>query len=464
MDVLNFVDAVVAFLNIGIFSTLICRFTGANMAMLVFCALLYMGSEPMETVGIMLTYLVFMRLTIYTQKRKLNFKKLQVFKGMRVFVPVLLIVISLFLYPFAALAIFLLLFMVEILAQIKAEIPEDRQLSKGELTKYIVIGSLLTTVSMIAVKFIPAAWYYALGGAVGLFLCGFVWWLGQDRDRLSGIWDTVILLSFIPLGLFGFDAIRDIAHVHGLPVIIDNTFATPYLFRPLEHGLDIVVHSTTKFIGGHGTTLGGAIVENGKFNWNQPERYPHFASPDSSYHGINFATDVPGAGFVTRIRAKVLRDTGACISPISSWFFIQGLETLSLRVERHVYNATRVAEFLEKHPKVAKVNYPGLASSPYHKLQLKYLPKGAGSIFSIELKDGFDAARKFIDNLEIFSNLANVGDSKSLVVHPASTTHQQLSQEAQQAAGITPGTVRISVGIENIDDLLADLEQALSKI
>jgi hypothetical protein len=205
MDVLNFVDAVVAFLNIGIFSTLICRFTGANMAMLVFCALLYMGSEPMETVGIMLTYLVFMRLTIYTQKRKLNFKKLQVFKGMRVFVPVLLIVISLFLYPFAALAIFLLLFMVEILAQIKSEIPEDRQLSKGELTKYIVIGSLLTTVSMIAVKFIPAAWYYALGGAVGLFLCGFVWWLGQDRDRLSGIWDTIILLSFIPLGLFGFD-------------------------------------------------------------------------------------------------------------------------------------------------------------------------------------------------------------------------------------------------------------------
>ena len=261
-----------------------------------------------------------------------------------------------------------------------------------------------------------------------------------------------------------FDAIRDIAHAHGLPVIIDNTFATPYLFRPLEHGLDIVVHSTTKFIGGHGTTLGGAIVENGKFNWNQPERYPHFASPDASYHGINFATDVPGAGFVTHIRAKVLRDTGACISPISSWFFIQGLETLSLRVERHVYNATRVAEFLEKHPKVAKVNYPGLESSPYHKLHLKYLPKGAGSIFSIELKDGFDAARKFIDNLEIFSNLANVGDSKSLVVHPASTTHQQLSPEAQQAAGITPGTVRISVGIENIDDLLADLEQALSKI
>lgn len=261
-----------------------------------------------------------------------------------------------------------------------------------------------------------------------------------------------------------FDLIRDIAHAKNLPVLVDNTFATPYLFRPLEHGLDVSIHSTTKFIGGHGTTLGGAIIENGEFNWNQPERYPHFAKPDASYHGINFATDIPGAGFVTRIRAKVLRDTGAAISPISAWSFIQGLETLSLRVERHVYNATKVAEYLEAHPKVAKVNYPGLKSSPYHKLQEKYLPKGAGSIFSIELKDGFEAARKFIDNLEIFSDLANVGDSKSLVVHPASTTHQQLDEAAQKAAGITPGTVRISVGIENVDDLLNDLEQALARI
>lgn len=261
-----------------------------------------------------------------------------------------------------------------------------------------------------------------------------------------------------------FDLIRDIAHAKNLPVLVDNTFATPYLFRPLEHGLDVSIHSTTKFIGGHGTTLGGAIIENGEFNWNQPERYPHFAKPDASYHGINFATDIPGAGFVTRIRAKVLRDTGAAISPISAWFFIQGLETLSLRVEGHVYNATKVAEYLEAHPKVAKVNYPGLKSSPYHKLQEKYLPKGAGSIFSIELKDGFEAARKFIDNLEIFSDLANVGDSKSLVVHPASTTHQQLDEAAQKAAGITPGTVRISVGIENVDDLLNDLEQALARI
>lgn len=280
----------------------------------------------------------------------------------------------------------------------------------------------------------------------------------RQKQSISKHWE--IRPSNIP----DFDLIRDIAHAKNLPVLVDNTFATPYLFRPLEHGLDVSIHSTTKFIGGHGTTLGGAIIENGEFNWNQPERYPHFAKPDASYHGINFATDIPGAGFVTRIRAKVLRDTGAAISPISAWFFIQGLETLSLRVERHVYNATKVAEYLEAHPKVAKVNYPGLKSSPYHKLQEKYLPKGAGSIFSIELKDGFEAARKFIDNLEIFSDLANVGDSKSLVVHPASTTHQQLDEAAQKAAGITPGTVRISVGIENVDDLLNDLEQALARI
>ena len=274
MDVLNFVDAVVAFLNIGIFSTLICRFTGANMAMLVFCALLYMGSEPMETVGIMLTYLVFMRLTIYTQKRKLNFKKLQVFKGMRVFVPVLLIVISLFLYPFAALAIFLLLFMVEILAQIKEEIPEDRQLSKGELTKYIVIGSLLTTVSMIAVKFIPASWYYALGGAVGLFLCAFVWWLGQDRDRLSGIWDTVILLSFIPLGLFGFDmadwmddmrrSVNPTRIAYNLPFIFLPVFYVGFLMANILFGVFSLSGMCITFFGALGLRLFGYYEMSGK--------------------------------------------------------------------------------------------------------------------------------------------------------------------------------------------------------
>ena len=271
---MNFVDAVVAFLNIGIFSTLICRFTGANMAMLVFCALLYMGSEPMETVGIMLTYLVFMRLTIYTQKRKLNFKKLQVFKGMRVFIPVLLIVISLFLYPFAALAIFLLLFMVEILAQIKAEIPEDRQLSKGELTKYIVIGSLLTTVSMIAVKFIPASWYYALGGAVGLFLCAFVWWLGQDRDRLSGIWDTVILLSFIPLGLFGFDmadwmddmrrSVNPTRIAYNLPFIFLPVFYVGFLMANILFGVFSLSGMCITFFGALGLRLFGSSEMSGE--------------------------------------------------------------------------------------------------------------------------------------------------------------------------------------------------------
>lgn len=261
-----------------------------------------------------------------------------------------------------------------------------------------------------------------------------------------------------------FEAIAEIAHKNGLPVIVDNTFATPYLFRPFEHGADVVVHSATKFIGGHGTTLGGLIVENGKFDWAASGRFKDFASPDASYNGVNFATDVPGAGFVTRIRAKSLRDLGACISPFNAWLLIQGLETLSLRIERHVANAQKVADFLENSPKVAKVNYPSLPSSPYYKLAQKYFPKGTGSIFSFELKDGFTAARKFIDNADIFSDLANVGDSKSLLVHPASTTHQQMDEEAQRACGITPGTVRISVGLENIEDLLTALDNALATI
>ena len=260
-----------------------------------------------------------------------------------------------------------------------------------------------------------------------------------------------------------FEAIAAIAHAAGLPVIVDNTFATPYLFRPFEHGADVVVHSATKFIGGHGTSLGGLIVENGQFDWSDSGRFKEFSSPDASYNGINFAKDVPGAGFVTRIRAKALRDLGACISPFNAWLLLQGMETLSLRIERHVANAERIAAYLEAHPKVAKVNYPALASSPYHELAKKYFPKGTGSIFSFELKDGYTAARKFIDSAEIFSDLANVGDSKSLLVHPASTTHQQLTEEAQKACGITPGTVRISVGLENVSDLLADLEEALAK-
>jgi O-acetylhomoserine (thiol)-lyase len=261
-----------------------------------------------------------------------------------------------------------------------------------------------------------------------------------------------------------FEAIATIAHKNGLPVIVDNTFATPYLFRPLEHGADIVVHSATKFIGGHGTTLGGIIVENGKFDWAGSGRFPEIAAPDASYNGINFAKDVPGAGFVTRIRAKSLRDLGACISPFNAWLLIQGTETLSLRIERHVANAEKVAAFLENHPKVSKVNYPSLPSSPYYKLAKKYFPKGTGSIFSFELKDGYTAARKFIDSAKIFSDLANVGDSKSLLVHPASTTHQQLTKEQLKACGITPGLVRISIGLENAEDLLHDVEQALNQL
>ncbi|WP_288201051.1 O-acetylhomoserine aminocarboxypropyltransferase/cysteine synthase family protein [uncultured Megasphaera sp.] len=260
-----------------------------------------------------------------------------------------------------------------------------------------------------------------------------------------------------------FEAIAEIAHKNGIPVLVDNTFATPYLFRPFEHGCDIVLHSATKFIGGPGTTLGGVIVEKGDFDWEGSGRFPDFVNPDESYGGISFAKDVPGAGFVTRVRAKYLRDLGASLSPFNAWLLIQGLETLSLRVERHVANAQKVAAFLENHPKVAKVNYPSLPSSPYYKLAQKYFPKGTGSIFSFELKDGYAAARKFIDSAEIFSDLANVGDSKSLLVHPASTTHQQLTPEALVAAGITSGTIRISIGLENVDDLLADIEQALEK-
>ena len=260
------------------------------------------------------------------------------------------------------------------------------------------------------------------------------------------------------------DAISEIAKKHGLPVVVDNTFGTPYLFRPLEHGANIVVHSATKFIGGHGTSLGGVIVDGGNFDWKASGKYAQIAEPNPSYHGVSFAEAAGPAAFATYVRAILLRDEGACISPFNAWLLIQGLESLSLRIERHVANAQKIADFLENHPKVAKVNYPSLPSSPYYKLAQKYFPKGTGSIFSFELKDGYAAARKFIDNADIFSDLANVGDSKSLLVHPASTTHQQLSEEAQRACGITPGTIRISVGLENIEDLLAAVEKALETI
>ncbi len=274
MDVLNFVDAVVAFLNIGVFSTLICRFTGANMAMLVFCSLLYLGAEPIETIGVMMTYLVFMRLTIYTQKRKLNFKKLQVFKGMRVFLPVLLIVISIFIYPFAAMAIFLFLFMVEILAQIKADIPEDKQLTKSQLISYIAAGSVITTISMIAVKFIPANLYYILGGTVGLALCGFFWWLGQNRDRLADAWDKVVLLSFIPLGLFGFDmadwlddmrrSVNRTRIAYNFPFIFLPVFFVGFLMANLLFGVFSLSGMCITFFGALGLRLFGYYEMSGK--------------------------------------------------------------------------------------------------------------------------------------------------------------------------------------------------------
>ncbi len=260
-----------------------------------------------------------------------------------------------------------------------------------------------------------------------------------------------------------FEAIAEIAHKNGIPVLVDNTFATPFLFRPFEHGADIVLHSATKFIGGHGTTLGGLIVEKGDFDWEGSGRFEELVKPDESYGGLSFVKDVPGASFVTRVRAKYLRDLGASLSPFNAWLLIQGLESLSLRIKRHVSNAQKVADFLENHPKVTKVNYPSLPSSPYYKLAQKYFPKGTGSIFSFELQGGREAARRFIDAAQIFSDLANVGDSKSLLVHPASTTHQQLNDEALKAAGITSGTIRISVGLENVDDLLDDLKQALDK-
>lgn len=261
-----------------------------------------------------------------------------------------------------------------------------------------------------------------------------------------------------------FAAIAKLAHDNGLPVFVDSTFATPYLFRPFEAGADIIIHSCTKFMGGHGTSIGGIIIENGKFDWAGSGRFAELDTADASYHGINFVRDLPGAGFVTRIRAKLLRDTGAAISPFNSWLLLQGLETLSLRMERHIANTRKIISFLAQHPAIEKINYPELPGSKYYSLAQKYFPKGCGSIFSVDVKGGYQNACTLIDNLEIFSNLANVGDSKSLIIHPASTTHQQLTGDALKAAGISEGTVRISIGLENADDLLEDLAAALNKI
>ena len=260
------------------------------------------------------------------------------------------------------------------------------------------------------------------------------------------------------------EGVAAVAHKHGIPFIVDNTFGTPYLIRPLEHGADIVVHSATKFLGGHGSSLGGVIVDGGKFDWKQNDKFPTLSKPDPSYHGIVFADAVGAAAYVTRIRAVILRDTGAAISPFNAFILLQGVETLSLRVERHVENALKVVDFLKNHPKVAAVHHPTLESHPDHQLYKKYFPNGGGSIFTFEIKGGQEEAWKFIDALQIFSLLANVADVKSLVIHPYTTTHSQLSPEELAEQHITPSTIRLSIGTEHIDDIIDDLSQAFDKI
>lgn len=264
--------------------------------------------------------------------------------------------------------------------------------------------------------------------------------------------------------LIPLEEVAAIAHRHGIPLVVDNTFGTPCLIRPIEHGADIVVHSATKFIGGHGTSLGGVIVDGGTFDWQASGKFPQFTEPDASYHGLRFCEAAGAAAFAVRIRTTLLRDTGAALSPFNSFLLLQGLETLSLRVERHVQNALRVVDFLQAHPKVRCVNHPSLPAHPDHALYTRYFPKGAGSIFTIELEGGQAEAHRFIDRLKLFSLLANVADAKSLVIHPASTTHSQLTPEECAQQGITPGTVRLSIGLEHIDDLLDDLRHALDTI
>lgn len=260
------------------------------------------------------------------------------------------------------------------------------------------------------------------------------------------------------------EALAEIAHSHGIPLIVDSTFATPFLFRPLEHGADIVVHSATKFIGGHGTVMGGVIVDGGKFDWAQNDKFPGISKPNPNYHGIIFSEVCGNLAYIVKIRATLLRDTGATISPFNSFLLLQGLETLSLRVERHVQNALKVVNYLDKHPQVDKVNHPSLSKHPNHDLYTKYYPNGGGSIFTFEIKGGAKKARKFCETLKLFSLLANVADVKSLVIHPASTTHSQMTEEELKAGGITPSTVRLSIGTEHIDDILEDLAQGFRSI
>lgn len=264
--------------------------------------------------------------------------------------------------------------------------------------------------------------------------------------------------------IIDFEKVAEIAHSHNIPLVVDSTFATPYLLRPFEVGADIVVHSATKFIGGHGTAIGGVIVESGKFDWKASGKFPQFAEPNPSYHGAVFTDAAPGASFVTYIRAILLRDTGATLSPFHAFIFLQGLETLSLRVERHVENALKVVDFLKSNPKVESVNHPSLSDSKYNDLYKKYFKKGAGSIFTFEIKGGAEEAKKFIDHLQVFSLLANVADVKSLAIHPASTTHSQLNEAELAEQGIKPNTIRLSIGTENIDDIIYDLQEAFDAI
>ncbi len=294
-----------------------------------------------------------------------------------------------------------------------------------------------------------------------------------DPDDISNfenaIQDNTKLLYIETLGnpnsnVADIEEIAKVAHKHKIPLVVDNTFATPYLVRPIEYGADIVVHSATKFIGGHGTAIGGVIVDSGKFDWIGSGKFPSLVEPNPSYHGVSFAKDVGEAAFVTKIRAILLRDTGATISPFHAFLFLQGLETLSLRVERHTENALKVVEYLNNHPQVEKVNHPSLSSGEQKRLYDKYFPNGGGSIFTFEIKGDDTTAKKFIDHLEIFSLLANVADVKSLVIHPASTTHSQLSDEEKLEQGIRPNTIRLSIGTEHIDDIIADLDDAFKAV
>lgn len=264
--------------------------------------------------------------------------------------------------------------------------------------------------------------------------------------------------------IIDFEKVAQIAHSHNIPLVVDSTFATPYILKPFEYGADIVVHSATKFIGGHGTAIGGVIIESGKFDWKASGKFPQFSEPNESYHGAVFTDAAPGASFVTYIRAILLRDTGATISPFHAFIFLQGLETLSLRVERHVENALKVVEYLKSNPKVENVNHPSLPDSKYNDLYKKYFKKGAGSIFTFEIKGGAEEAKKFIDNLQVFSLLANVADVKSLAIHPASTTHSQLNENELEEQGIKPNTIRLSIGTENIEDIIYDLQEAFDAI